>query len=579
MIKPLQKQLKIFFVLVFLCPALLLPACGGAAAAAEAATAAAAEPTVSVPVESLQSLDTQDFFSARDMDPSYDAAAVSIRLTGSTALCSSDSVSVSGGQITLLKEGVYLLSGTLEEGQILVDAGDSAKVQIVLNGAEITSSSSAAIYSKEADKLFLTLAEGTENRLANGGSFVPVDDSNIDAVIFSKADLTLNGEGSLTVDSPAGHGIVSKDELTITGGSYTLTAARQGFAGKDSVAIAGGNFTITAGTTGILAKNDGDSDPASLYIAGGSFVIQAQQDGIHAGGTLQIDSGSFTLVTGGGSESAVMKTGDSMFRSGFDRFSGSGSSSDATENTASCKGIKAGGALTVNGGSFDLDTADDGLHSGADLTVTGGEFAIRTGDDAIHSDAALLIRTGSFTIPYCYEGLEGLSVTIDGGSLDITARDDGINAAGGTDGSGTAQGFGPQDPFAVSEDCSVTINGGSITIVSDGDCIDSNGSLTVNGGNLKLICNGNGNTAIDVNGSFSNNGGSISTNDGSESATGKQGGRGGMGGGKGSMGGERPTGGQKGGGRMMPEPGQQMPEDSQRRPEAASPELEAGATV
>lgn len=566
MSKLLQKQLKTLVFSLFLCPALLLAACGSAAEAASEASGSAA-------AESLQALDTQDFFSTRDMDPSYDeAAAIPIQLNGSTALCSSDAVSVNGGQITLLQEGVYLLSGTLEEGQILVNADDSAKVQIALHGADITSASSAAIYCQAADKLFLTLAAGTENRLANGGSFLQADDSNIDAVLFSKTDLTLNGEGSLTVDSPAGHGIVSKDELTVTGGSYQLTAAKQGLTGKDSVAIAGGNFTITAGTTGILSRNEEDDTLGNLYIADGSFAIQAQRDAIRASGELQIDGGSYTLITGGGSESAVMKSGDSVGRPGFDRSYPAENASDGQENTASCKGIKAGGALTVNGGSFDLDTADDGLHAGADVTVTGGLFTIRTGDDAIHSDAALLIRSGSFTIPYCYEGLEGLTVIIEGGSLDITARDDGINAAGGADGSGTVQGFGPQDPFAVSESCSVIINGGSITIVSDGDCIDSNGSLTVNGGTLKLTCNGNGNTAIDANGAFSNNGGDITTNGGSESATGGQGGRGAMGGGKGGMGGSKPFSTEKSGGRMLPEAAPQ-------RPEAAPPELEAGATV
>ena len=446
MTKLLQKQLKTLVFSLFLCSVLLLSACGYAAEAAPEAAA-------SVPAESLQALDTQGFFSARDMDSAYDAAAaIPIQLTGSSALCFSDAVSVSGGQIVLLEEGVYLLSGTLEDGQILVNAGDSAKVQIVLSGADITSASSAAIYCKAADKVFLTLAEGTENRLANGGSFTPVDDSSIDAVIFSKTDLTLNGEGSLTVNSPAGHGIVSKDELTITGGSYTLTAARHGLTGKDSVAIASGSFHITAGK------------------------------------------------------------------------------------------------------------------------------------DGIHSDGALLICSGSFIIPDCYEGLEGLTVTIEGGDLDITARDDGINAANSADSFGAAQGFGRQDPFAVDEGCAITINGGSITIVSDGDCIDSNGSLTVNGGSLKLTCNGNGNTAIDVNGSFSNNGGSITTNDGSESFTGGQGGHGAMGGGRGGMPGEKPFGGQKGGGRMSPEPGHSGPEAGQPGPEAdqpesGQPELAAGATV
>ena len=548
---------------LILCGALLAGCGGGAAASAEAAAAVSETDGsfVAVPVETI---DTGALFSTRDMDAGYDeSAAVSIRLNGGTALCSSAAVAIDGGEITLLAEGVYILSGTLTEGQVVVDAGEADKVQIVLSGADITSASSAAIYCREADKVFLTLAEGTENSLTNGGSFQPVDDSNIDAVVFSKTDLTLNGSGSLTVTSPGGHGVVSKDELTITGGSYTVTAARHGLTGKDSVAIAGRSFNITSGSDGIHAENADDAAKGFLCIADGSFTIDAQGDAISASGELQIDGGSYTLTAGGGSASVTMKAGDTMQRPGFQDFSAVGTSpdaADATENTASCKGIKADGTLTVNGGSFDLDTADDAVHSGADVTITGGEWTLRTGDDGIHADASVLIQAGRFTIPYCYEGVEGLSVTIDGGTLDITARDDGINAAGGADGSGTAYGFGRQDPFAVNNDCAITINGGEITIVSDGDCLDSNRSLTVNGGTLKLTCNGNGNTAIDANGTFSNNGGSITTNDGSESGTGGMGGgRGGMDG-HGGMGGGKPFGAEKAGGEGMPrEPGQQRP--------------------
>ena len=537
-----------------LCVALLLAGCGGGAAAA---TAAVSE-TVSTPLAAtVETMDTGALFSKRDMDAGYDeSAAVSIRLNGDSALCSSSAVAIDGGEITLLAEGVYILSGTLTEGQVVVDAGDGDKVQIVLSGADITSASSAAIYCREADKVFLTLAAGTENSLTNGGSFQPVEDSNIDAVVFSKTDLTLNGSGSLTVTSPGGHGIVSKDELTITGGSYTLTAARHGFTGKDSVAIAGGSFNITSGSDGIHAENADDAAKGFLCIADGSFTIDAQGDAISASGEVQIDGGSYALTAGGGSDGVTMKAGNTMQRPGFQAFSAADATAaaDATEDTTSCKGIKADGTLTVNGGSFDLDTADDAIHSGADVTITGGEWTIRTGDDGIHADAAVLIQAGNLTIPYCYEGVEGQSVTIDGGTLDITARDDGINAAGGADGSGTAYGFGRQDPFAVDGSCAITINGGEITIVSDGDCLDSNGSLTINGGTLKLTCNGNGNTAIDANGTYANNGGSITTNDGSESGTG------GMGGGRGDMGGGKPFGAEKAGGQGMPrEPGQQRP--------------------
>ena len=415
-------------------------------------------------------------------------------------------------------------------------------MQIVLNGVDITSASSAAIYSLEADKVFVTLAAGSENALSNGGTFTAIDDNNIDAVIYSKTDLTLNGAGSLTVTSPADHGIVSKDELTITGGTYTVTAAKHGLTGKDSVAVADGSFTITSGKDGIHAEHADDTAKGFLYIVDGSFDIDAQGDAINASGDLQIDGGSYVLTTGGGSSSVTMSTGSGMQRpGGFKEFSASQTSSDSADTTAdteSCKGIKADGALTVNGGVFTLDTADDAVHGGGDATIAGGEWTIRTGDDGIHADAATVIRAGTILIPYCYEGVEGQSVTIDGGTLDITAYDDGINAAGGADGSGTGFGYGKQDQFAADESCFIIINNGTITIVSDGDSIDSNGTLTVNGGTLNLTCNGNGNTAIDTNGTFANNGGAITTNDGSESGTG---GTGGMGGGRGGMSGEKPA--------------------------------------
>ena len=533
----MEKRTKQAILPVMLCAAMVLSGCGGRETS-PAATASESSETDSAAAITVQTIDASALFSDRDMSQSYDGAAVTVRLSGDTAACDSDAVSIDGGRITLLDEGVYLFSGTLTDGQIVVNAHSEDKVQIVLDGADITSASSAAIYCLEADKVFVTLAAGTENALANGGTFTAIDGNNIDGAVFSKTDLTLNGTGSLTVTSPAGHGVVSKDELTVTGGAYTVTAAKHGLTGKDSVAIAGGSFTITSGKDGIHAENADDASKGFLYIADGSFTVDAQGDAISASSSLQIDGGSYTLTTGGGSASATMKAGDTMQRpGGFQNFSGGGmppdsentDSTDTTEDTESCKGIKADGSLTINGGTFTLDTADDGVHSGGDVTIAGGEWTIRTGDDGIHADSAVTIRGGSFSIPYCYEGVEGQSVTIDSGTLDITAHDDGINAAGGADSSGTDFGFGRQDQFAADENCFVIINGGTITIVSDGDSIDSNGTLTVNGGTLDLTCNGNGNTAIDTNGTYTNNGGDITTNDGSESGTG---GMGGMGGGK-----------------------------------------------
>lgn len=182
---------------------LLLSGCQNTDEASSSSTPAPAD------TEPVSVIDPSDLFSDRDLDGSYDeSTAIPIQLTGETAVCTSDAVSIDGTQITLLDEGTYLVSGSLTDGQIVVDADDTDKVQIVLAGAAITCADSAAIYSKNADKVFLTLAEGTENTLTNGGSYTAIDENNIDAVVFSKTDLTLNGSGNLTIDAQAGHGVV-----------------------------------------------------------------------------------------------------------------------------------------------------------------------------------------------------------------------------------------------------------------------------------------------------------------------------------------------------------------------------------
>ena len=390
-----------------------------------------------------------------------------------------------------------------------------------------------------------------------------IDENNIDAVIFSKTDLTLNGSGSLTINAQAGHGVVSKDDLVITGGSYTITAASHGLSGKDSIAIADGQFNITSEKDGIHAENSDDETLGTLYIADGSFTIHAQGDAVSANGALQIDGGTFDLYTGAGSASVEMTSGEEfgpMGERGSGAFgmapdpqedfsyqppedSAAVSDSTAAENSVSQKGIKGESSFTISGGTFTMDTADDCVHAGGDLSIAAGDFNLSSGDDAIHCDAALTIEDGTFLIPYCYEGIEGLSITIEAGSFSITSHDDGLNAAGGTDSSGFG-GFGgrPQDSFASDSDSFITINGGTFTIISGGDCVDSNGSLTINGGTLDLTCNGNGDTALDCDGTYTNNGGDVTTNDGSEENPGQMGGgHGAMGAGKGQFSGEPPT--------------------------------------
>ena len=361
----------------------------------------------------------------------------------------------------------------------------------------------------------------------NGGEYVAIDDNNIDAVVFAKSDLTLNGTGTLIVNAAAGHGVVSKDDLVFTSGTYEITAEKQGLSGKDSIRIANGTYTITSGKDGIHAENTEDSSLGFLYISGGTFTINADGDGISASAYLQIEDGAFTITTGDGSASGTMTTDTMEFGQG------GGFQSETTtteEDSVSQKGVKADGEITIAGGSFVTDTADDSIHGGGDILVTGGTFELQSGDDAMHSDGAVTIQDGDFTISYCYEGIEGLSVTIDDGTFDIDSVDDGINAAGGADSSGFGGGRPGQDQFSASSDSFITINGGEVVIVSSGDCLDSNGALTINGGTLDLTCNGNGNTALDCEGTYTNNGGEVTTNDGSEENPGQMGDMSGMGG-------------------------------------------------
>lgn len=519
-----MKRIRYTTTAVGLSALLALSGCGAQQPASSGAVEAVSSATEETAVTTASAAGTGSLFSDRDLQGTYDeSSAIAIQLNGDSAACDADGVTIEGSRIIIRQEGVYLLSGTLTDGQVVVDAGENDKVQLVLDGADITSSTSAAIYALEADKVFVTLAAGTENTLTNGGEYVALDDNNIDAVIFAKTDLTLNGTGSLTVNAQAGHGVVSKDDLVITGGNYTITAASHGLSGKDSVAIADGSFTITAGKDGIHAENADDLSQGSLSIVDGSFTITAQGDAISAQGALQIDGGTFALYTGAGSASVDMTT--TQTGQPGTRGQTEATSTATEEETASQKGIKGESGFTITGGTFTIDSADDCLHAGGTMTLAAGTFTLNSGDDAIHCDDALTIQSGTFTIPYCYEGIEGASITIEDGTFDITSNDDGLNAAGGADSSGLGGfGKGPQDTFASGSDSFITINGGSLTVVSSGDCVDSNGALTINGGTLELTCNGNGDTALDCDGTYTNNGGNVSTNDGSESNPGQMGG-------------------------------------------------------
>lgn len=467
--------MKMRFCSFFLAASLCLTGCAGAAAqtvgdSGDESAAQTESSAADAQASFASAADLTDMFTDRDYEIGYDESeSAVITLEGSTASCESDAVQISGSTITITDEGTYILSGTLDDGMVVINAEKTDKLQLVLKDADIHSGSSAAIYVPQADKVFITLAADTVNTLSNGGAFTAVDENNIDAAIYSKEDLTVNGNGSLVIDSPAGHGIVSKDDLVFTSGTYDITAGSHGISGKDSVRIAAGSFAISAGKDGIHAENNDDETLGFLYIAGGSFAVTSNGDGMSAEAYLQIEDGTFSIVSGSSAEA----------QSGFD----GGMTSGESEDAVSAKGIKAGGALVINGGSFFVDSVDDAVHSNGNLTITGGDWEVASGDDGFHADELLTVTGGQILITESYEGIEGLSIDISGGDITLTASDDGLNAAGGNDASGYSEFWG-NDGFGADSDCLIEISGGTLCINASGDGIDSNGGLIVSGGEI-----------------------------------------------------------------------------------------------
>ena len=393
--------------------ALTLSSCGSAAdngSSAVTTTAASLDNAVS----------KSEMFTERDLSDDYDESeAETITLSGNSAKTSAASgVSIDGSTITISAEGVYVVSGSLSDGQIIVDADDAAKVQIVLKDASVTSSDSAALYVKSADKVFVTTAAGTENTLANGGSFTADGDTNVDGAVYAKDDITFNGSGSLTISSPAGHGVVGNDDVKFGGGTYVITASGHGVKANDSARFAESDVTITAG-----------SDKDGVHVADSDVEDAAQSE-------------SFFYM--------------------------------------------ADGSLTIN-----------------------------AQDDGIHADAKVIIEGGSIIINESYEGIEGLSIQISGGSTTLTAIDDGLNAAGGNSTSGNGA-FGGDDWNGGGmmndggTDGSIVISGGNVSITAGGDGVDSNGSVEITGGYTVVQGPSSGDTSVlDYNGTATISGGTF----------------------------------------------------------------------
>lgn len=410
-------------------------------------------------------------FTDRDKSSEYDeSSAVKITLNGSSAVVSGSGVNISGSTVTITSAGTYIISGSLSDGQIVIAASDSDKVQLVLNNAEINCNTSAAVYVKSADKVFVTLPAGTTNSLGGGTEYVQTDDNTVDGVIFSKSDLTLNGTGTLKIDADYRHGIVTKDTLCITGGTYVIDAVKTCLAGKDGIKILDGSFTLTAGSKGLNSGNDDDAKEGSIYIAGGTFTIKSEDDSIHADGSCIIAGGTYTIAAG-----------DDGIHANYDTVITDGS----ITITDSYEGIE-GRRITVSGGTINLTASDDGINA-----ATGGS------SDEQRMPGGQKGEFGGFGRQ------KGADVQSQDGqqSQEMQMPQDGQQPQ---------EMQAPASRSASDDDVYVKITGGTITVNAGGDGIDSNGNLYITGGTVYVAGpTSNGDGALDYEEEASITGGTL----------------------------------------------------------------------
>ncbi len=377
-----------------------------------------------------------------------------ITLADNNIAINGNGASASESTITIFADGVYKITGTLNDGQIIINAPDTAVVELVLSGVNITNSKNAAIWCKNCDDFLITLTDDTHNIVSDASDYIYDDSSKQEpsAAIFSKTDLNIGGTGNLTVNANFKHGIYSKDDLVIEGGRFKITSAGDAIRGKDSLNILNGRFEIDAGGDAFQASSIDGAELGYLQIADGEYIIKAAGDAIQAETSLTILGGTFDITT----------------------------NNTSAQTSNSQKGLKAGTLLTVDNGSFKIISKDDAIHSNTDIKINGGTFYIESKDDGIHADRNLYINGGKIEIPVCYEGFEGTIIEVNGGSSFIKASNDAISAAAGTPEAEAWSGRSA-NPYVQA-----WFNGGELEAIAAGDAVDSNGNIYVTGGTLRL---------------------------------------------------------------------------------------------
>ncbi|MHC1722607.1 MAG: carbohydrate-binding domain-containing protein [Aminipila sp.] len=478
-------------------------------------------------------------------------------LKGNSISFDGDGATVRGSDLLITASGTYVLSGTLNDGAIIIDSADAENVTLVLENANITCKDGAPIYVKNCGKnVVISVPEGTTNNITDGLNYTyeyktgatdtSTGETSVEpsAAIYSKNDLKINGSGKLTVNANYKDGITGKDDVEITETTLVIKAKDDGIVGKDSVVIGSGNITVKAKGDGIKATNLEDTTKGYIAIAGGKFNITSGNDGIQAESILLTLGGDYTIKTGDGSVAGKssqnnmqgqmpgqggqpMQKPDNTSKSAISSGSGITSKSAVTKATTttavttvgteseSAKALKAGTKVVIQDGNFSINSEDDAVHSNHSVAIATGKLEISAGDDGIHADNVLDIYGGNINIAKSYEGIEGTEINIKGGTIDLVASDDGINVSGGSDNSGFG---GPvttnSDSFATAASTEstskLTIIDGKINVNASGDGIDVNGSGYMTGGTVAVSGpTNNGNAGLDYDGVFEVTGGTL----------------------------------------------------------------------
>ena len=409
-------------------------------------------------------------------------ATASIIFDGNSARIEGSGALVEGNKVTITESGIFDLSGTLDDGQLVINTDSSEPVELIFNGVSLHSSSTSPFYVQNAQEVLILLKKDSENSITDGESYTKFDAGTDEpnAALFSKDDLTIEGEGKLVVKGNFGDAIAVKDKLKIKSGIIDVTSVDDGIRSRDKLTIKSGEITVNSQGDGLKSNNDEESTKGNIKIDGGIFNITSAGDAIQAESDIKIDGGIFNLKTSSVRNSAGIYS--------------------------STKGLNAGDSLIINAEDLTINSVDDAVHSNNYLEIQSGSFTINTNDDGIHADSLLIINGGTINIESSYEGIESQVVRINGGDISLRSSDDGFSIAsggGGQMGWGRRGGGGAGNNFLY-------INGGFIYINANGDGVDANGSVEMTAGTLLVSGpTASMNGALDYDGTFKITGGMI----------------------------------------------------------------------